>query len=243
MTVQLLVRYAVAASGTRRYGLKRFKFSYAKLLLATGGLIVLSQFADFLYAPVNQLLIKANLGTSALAIYAPTLHVDGALLLLVSGLGTLLLPLASLAKSEKRFDTLRSYYVWGTIGSFVMLATGAVVACSIDGWLFTRWLGDPFPATQAILPLVMIHTVVGGTASVGRAVLIGMGRIKAYAISTLIGGGVNVLLAMLLLNYTDLGLFGIIYATIFTVTARCLIWMPIYTLWVIRRGASLDRRA
>jgi hypothetical protein len=60
-----------------------------------------------------------------------------------------------------------------------------------------------------------------------------MGRFKAYALSAIIGGVANVVLAMVFLSTTSLGLRGIIYATIITVVARCLIWMPVYTLWSI----------
>ncbi len=238
-----VLRYFVARRNDWVYRSVRFNAKYAGLLLATGAVMVLAQLADFLYAPANQLLIKACLSTSDLAAYAPTLFIDGALLLMVSGLSMVLFPYAANAFHERKWADLRTYYLAGTLVSLLILAIGAIVVCLIDGWLFAKWFGDPLSDTQAILPWVMIHTAIGGSASIGRSVLLGMGRIKAYAISTIVGGLANVAIGVVLLMTTDLGLLAIIFATILTVTIRCLIWMPIYTLWVIRRGASLDRRA
>ena len=206
-----------------------------KLLLAGGSFVLLAQIADWLYAPANQILIDRFLGTSVVADYVPAIQVDGAMLLLASGLATVLFPYTATAFHHQKWNDLRIYYLFGTIFSLIILTIGAVVICLIDGWLFTKWFGDPLPATQAILPLVMIHTVAGGSASIGRSVLFGMGRIKPYAIAAIIGGIANVGLAILFLTTTDLGLKGIILATVITVTLRCLIWLPIYTMWSIRQ--------
>lgn len=237
------LRYFVARKNDRGYRAIRYNAKYAGFLLATGAMMILSQLSDFLYAPANQLLIKAYLSTSELATYAPTLFIDGALLLMVSGLATIVFPYAANAFHDRKWADLRTYYVGGTLVSLAILSVGAIGVCTIDGWLFTRWFGEPLIATQAILPWVMIHTVVGWSASIGRSVLLGIGKVKAYAISTIIGGLANVAIGVFLLKATDWGLYAIIYATILTVALRCLIWMPVYTLWVIRRGASLDRQA
>ena len=84
-----------------------------------------------------------------------------------------------------------------------------------------------------ILPLVLIHTVIGGTAGIGRATLLGMGRFRAYTASALIGGIANVLLALTFV-VLGFGLRGIAFATIIAVTARCAIWMPAYIIRATR---------
>lgn len=206
-----------------------------RLLLVGGAFVLLSQAADWLYAPANQILIDRFLGTAVVADYVPAIQVDGAMLLLVSGLATVVFPHTVTAFHRQRWNDLRLYYIAGTIFSLAVLSIGAVAVCLIDGWLFTKWFGDPLPATQAILPWVMVHTVVGGSASIGRSVLFGMGRVKPYAIGAIVGGAANVGLAVLFLTTTDLGLKGIILATIITVTIRCLVWLPVYVMWSIRQ--------
>ena len=96
--------------------------------------------------------------------------------------------------------------------------------------MFGLWLGSDLPDTRAILPLVLLHTVIGARAGVGRATLIAVGRAGAYAASVLVGGLVNVALS---LTFVALGwgLKGVILGTVISVSLRCLIWMP----WFVRR--------
>ena len=96
---------------------------------------------------------------------------------------------------------------------------------------------DPMRATQAILPLVLIHTIVGGSSAVGRSILLGMGRVRAFTVAVLIAGAANVLLSYIFVARLHLGIKGIIYGTLIAVIARCAIWMPWYILRVLRRGA------
>lgn len=206
----------------------------ARLLLGTGAILLLAQCADLLYAPANQFLIEHFLGTFALATYAPLLHIDAGLLLGVTGLANVLLPKSAIAHGAGDRATVRRYYLLGSLTSAALLAGGATVLCVLADPVFRLWFGNPLPATQAILPLVMIHTVIGGSAGVGRSILFGIGRHRAYTLAALIGGLTNVALALLLITHTSLGLKGIIYATILTVTARCLIWMPWYVLRSLR---------
>ena len=206
------------------------------LLLGTGGILLLAQIADLLYAPANQAIIKHYLSADALATYAPLLHIDAALLLGIGGLSNLLLPKSAIAHGAGDRATVRRYYELGTIVSVVFLAIGATLAWLFATPLFKAWFGNPLTATQAILPLVMIHTVIGGSASIGRSILFGIGQIKAYTIAAILGGVANVVLAILLVTQTKLGLKGIVLATIVTVTIRCAIWMPWYVLRALREG-------
>ena len=207
---------------------------YLVLLLRTGSVLMVAQIADLLYGPANQAMIQSYLSSYALATYAPLLHIDAALLLGVGGLATLLLPKTAVAMGERNPATVRRYYVNGTLASFILLAAGATAAWAFGPTLFKLWFNDPMPATVALLPLVMIHTVIGGSAGVGRSILFGLNRAKAYTAAALIGGVANVGLAILLVTHTSLGLKAIVLATIITVAVRCGIWMPWYILKTLR---------
>ena len=91
------------------------------------------------------------------------------------------------------------------------------------------------PLTREILPLVLIHTAVGGSAAVGRSILLAIGKAKPFTIAALVTGGCNVLLAYVFVTHFHLGLRGIVYATIIIVVARAGIWMPWYVLKTLRK--------
>jgi O-antigen/teichoic acid export membrane protein len=91
------------------------------------------------------------------------------------------------------------------------------------------------PATRAILPLVLLHTVLGGSSGVGRSVLLATGRVRAFTASVFIAGAANLVLGYALVRFAGWGLYGIVLATVIVVTARCVIWMPWYVLHTLSR--------
>lgn len=94
-----------------------------------------------------------------------------------------------------------------------------------------------------LLPLLLVHTVIGGASGVGRAVLLGMGRVRVFMKSSLIAGSANVVLGATLAGPVGWGLKGIVLATIIVVVARCAIWMPWYVLKMTNDENRLTNQA
>lgn len=233
--VLLITRYALLRFDTRHdetlKGVFRNRFQRFGViwkLMSFGMIVSIGQLADFLYAPTDLLLISHLLDLKAMSAYAPALQIDSGLLLLVGAIATTLLPKAASAFVMGRHDVIRKYYVRGTIVSFVLLAASAVLTYIMAPHILTLWLNDPMPATQAILPLVLIHTVVGGSSAVGRSILLGMGKVKPFTIAVLIAGVSNVVLSYCFVRFLGLGLNGIVLGTICAVVGRCAVWQPWY---------------
>lgn len=210
-------------------------------LLSFGLLVTVAQLADFLYAPTDYILINRLISVDAVAIYAPAVQIDAGLLLLVSALGAVLLPKAAIAHAAGQHDALRRYYVRGTLGSAALLLCAAALAYVLSPWIFRFWLGNPLPQTQAILPVVLINTVLGGSSGVGRAILLGIGKVKPFAVATLLAGAVNVVASYVFVRYAGLGLNGIIYGTVIAVVGRCLLWQPWYVMRTLERESQTTR--
>ncbi len=206
-------------------------------ILFYGAIITLGQLADYLYAPTDFILINHFFGPLEVANYAPAVQIDAGLLLLVTGLSTVILPRAALAHAGGDSHIVRRYYLKGTLVSagLLLLAGLAVWACA--PLLFRIWLGRDMPETRAILPLILIHTIVGGSSAVGRAILLGTGRAKAFTASVLIAGVGNVVLSYAFVKLGGMGLNGIVLGTI-VVVGRCGIWMPWY-VWRVTGGAGM----
>lgn len=210
------------------------QWRHLKPLLSTGLLITLAQLADYLYAPTDYILINHLLSTQDLANYAPALLIDGGLMLLVTGIATVLLPKAALAHAAGNRQTVRAYYLRGTLATAAMLLAAGLIAWLASPVLFNLWLGEPMPGTQAILPLVLVHTVLGGSSAVGRSILLGIGKAKPFTVAVLIAGVTNVVCSYVFVRYFHWGLRGIVLGTIVAVVARCGLWMPWYILRQLR---------
>jgi O-antigen/teichoic acid export membrane protein len=240
LAARYLAADAAVGKGILRAPRQALDAAIMRRLLGLGLLITIAQLADFLYAPTDYILINLLIDPTAVATYAPAVQIDAGLLLLVAGLANILLPKAAVAHTSGDLATVRRYYVRGTLASALLLTFAAALVWAISPILFKLWLGNSMRPTQIILPLVLIHTVVGGSSGVGRAILLGMGKVTPFTISVLAAGVANVILSYIFVRYLHLGLPGIIYGTIFAVVGRCGVWMPWYILY---RAARIPRTA
>lgn len=199
-------------------------------LLSFGLLVAAAQLADYLYAPTDYILINRLIGPDVVAVYAPAVQVDAGLLILVSGLSAVLLPKAALAHAGGSAKTVRRYYIRGTLASVAMLLPAAAVTWALAPWLFRLWLGNPMPVAQSVLPLILLHTVIGGSSAVGRSILLAVGRVRPFTIAVFIAGVTNVGCSYAFVRYLHWGLWGIVLGTTVAVVARCALWMPWYVL-------------
>jgi O-antigen/teichoic acid export membrane protein len=239
----LVSGYALAilrSYGTPSVNLKYLKTTslrFVRPLLATGLLITLAQLADYLYAPTDYILINRLLSPLDLAAYAPAIQIDAGLMILVTGLASVLLPKAALAHAAGDRRGVRRYYVRGTLASAAMLAIAAILVWIPSPLIFKIWFGNPMDTTRAVLPLVLCHTVIGGSSAVGRSILLALGRTRPFTVSALLAGLTNVAASYAFVRYLHLGLAGIVLGTIVAVVARCGIWMPWYILRELRERA------
>jgi O-antigen/teichoic acid export membrane protein len=141
-----------------------------------------------------------------------------------------MLPKAALAHAAGSARTVRTYYIRGTLASLALLAAASLCVWAAAPWILRIWLGNPMPGTQAILPLVLISTTLGGASAVGRSILLAVGKAKPFAISVLIAGVVNAVCSYIFVRYFHRGLQGILLGTVVAVVGRCVLWMPWYVL-------------
>ncbi|MGD0388747.1 MAG: MATE family efflux transporter [Tepidisphaeraceae bacterium] len=214
---------------------RRFDAKMVRRLLIFGGTVVAAQMADYLYAPTSNLLILYLIDQSTVAVYTAAVQIDGGALLLVGALASVLLPRSAMAYAAGDGHLVRRYYVRGTLATFFALLAAAPILWFLAPFLFKLWLGNPMAATCAILPMVLIHTVIGGSSAVGRSILLAIGKVRPFTASVLIAGVANVLLSYSFVRFGHLGLRGIVLGTIVAVTGRCAFWMPWYTLRILKR--------
>ncbi|MEM7806697.1 MAG: hypothetical protein AAF561_01130, partial [Planctomycetota bacterium] len=159
-------------------------------------------------------------------VYAPAVQIDAAILVLVSAVATVALPSAArLAAAGDMAGVWRGYLRGSLLAGGIATAI-ALPAWLLSPWVYTLWLGDDLPATRAILPLVLVHTILGSAAGVGRATLVAVGQAKSYAVVVLVGGLVNVGLSLLFVHL-GLGITGVVLGTVLSVGLRCLVALPI----------------
>ncbi len=210
-----------------------------RLLLGYGSMVVLAQLADYLYAPTDYILIDHLLTPLDIAHYAPALQIDAALLLLVAGVSSVLLPRAAVAHAQGDRAVVMRYYIRGTLASLVVLTVMSAAVWALAPWVFQVWLGDSMPETRKILPLLLICTTLGGSSGIGRSVLLAVGRVWPFTVSVLIAGVVNVVCSYVFVTRFHWGLAGIVMGTVVAVVGRCVVWMPWYVWKALSEGGGI----
>ncbi len=206
----------------------------ARHLLAFGVLLTVSQLSDFLYAPTDFLLINWYLTPAHTTDYSIAVQLDAGLLLITAAVANVLYPRASRAIATRDTATLRKYYLRGTMLTAALLIVASAVLVIVAPQLLKLWLRTDAPGARAILPLVLLHSIVGGSSAPARAILLAAGKAKVFAISAVIAGVLNVIVSFILVRYTSLELTGVVIGTITAVILRCVFFIPWYTLRVLK---------
>ena len=149
--------------------------------------------ADFLYAadglhPDQPLRLPGTV-----AVYAPAVQIDSGLLLVVGGHRGSAAPEAALAcgrGNNTLRPVLRSRHT-GRRRTFG--AGGGCRVCDLAVDLCRLARRSAAENSGVILPLVLAHTILGGSSGVGRSILLAMGKAKPFAITMLVAGVANVI--------------------------------------------------
>ena len=215
-------------------------------LLVLGGFVTLAQAADFLYAPIDYVLLNRFVEPLAVAAYAPAVQADAALLLLAGAAANVVLPRAARLDAAGDAAGVWRLYLRGTLATAGLLLVAAIAAWLAAPAVLRIWLGEAPAATLGVLPWVLASTVLGGAGAVGRGVLLGMGRARALAASVLVAGLLNAAASVALVTALGLGLRGVVYGTLLAAAGRAVVWQPWY-VWratrQTRRAAGLDKPA
>jgi membrane protein EpsK len=113
------------------------------------------------------------------------------------------------------------------IGIAMALPIG--ILCGLSEPFLRRWLGDEFAKLSLLMWLLVGHGIVNIVIRPLFLANTALNKVKFPAIATIIGGCVNLIGAIVLVQYTPLGLYGVAVATVFSLMGKNLIFQPIYS--------------
>jgi|KBSMisStaDraftv2_1062788.scaffolds.fasta_scaffold01241_4 O-antigen/teichoic acid export membrane protein len=160
---------------------------------------------------LNNIVVGAVLGTSAVAIYAVTLRLTEAQRNLSNQFNTLMFPVVVRYGAVNDPDALRRMLIEGTRLSLTLVCGLTVCLVGFARPLITRWMGPGFDG--AVTPLYVL--AVTGIVLIGQAplgnILLGTGRHRLVAFASLAEAIVNFVLSVILVR--RFGLLGVAFGT------------------------------
>jgi len=189
---------------------------------------------------LDNVVVGAALGTSAVAIYAVTLRLADYQRQLCNQFNSLLFPIVVRFGAAGRGEALREMLVEGTRIALTLVTGVTVCVMGFGGPLIVRWMGPAFEASVAPLyVLALTGVVLVGQGPLGN-ILLGTGRHRLVAFTSLGEAVANLALSVVLVHWY--GMLGVAIGTgVPVVIANLFILLPAACRQVGMRVAEFSR--
>ncbi|KQS30693.1 hypothetical protein ASG33_09890 [Dyadobacter sp. Leaf189] len=207
---------------------KLFDKSILQNLLSMGGWLVVIQLGNILFLQIDLLLINTMIGSAEAGKYGALLQWSNMIrtlsITLSGALGPLILKLYSMNKIEELIKLSKL----STKILSLSIAVIVSVLCLVSTQFLTLWIGPSFSQYGELFNLMLISLPINlgilPLFSINRA----YNKLRIPGLFTCFMGLVNLILAYCLVRFTDMGLYGIVIASIVVLTVKNFIFIPIY---------------
>ncbi len=218
---------------------RRFNWLTLREMGRMSAWIAINQVGALLYLSVSFIIINLFLGPEQCGRYAPVALWVTLLGALGGAISDIFTPIAFEYIARDRLDILVLQIRRSTkfLGLIMGLPVGLL--CGLAAPLLTRWLGPDFTDLWPLVWLLIAPWLVTITIRPMFAIRRGLDRVKVPSIVTLVGGGINVILSILLVRFTGMGIYGIAFSLSFCLTAQNLFFTPIYTAMITGKPKTM----
>jgi membrane protein EpsK len=181
------------------------------------------------FLQIDMLVANWYLGPKIAGEYSAVVQWSSLLRSFVGTITSVFAPMITILYAQHKMDDIVSYsnYAIKVTGLFMALPVGII--CGFGGDLLKLWLGKGFIQYGPLLTLMTFHLSVNLAVQSLFSLFTAVNRIKLPAFINLFMGATNFVLAILLTHTFSLGTYGIALAGAISLTAKNLIFTPIYS--------------
>jgi len=207
------------------------RFDLARLmeLLSSGIWNSVNFIGATLFLQIDLLVANWALGAKAAGEYSALLQLSNLLRGFVASVIVVFNPTMVDLYARKDIHGLVEYSNKAVKITGIMMALPVGLACGFGGQLLALWLGEGFRDYGFLFGLMTLHLSVNLSVQPLFGIFSAANRVKIPAIVTLAMGMVNFTLAVALSMALDMGAFGIVIAGMTVLTAKNLVFTPIYS--------------
>lgn len=207
---------------------KDFRKERLSALLSMGGWLVVIQLGSILFLQIDLLVVNKILGNEAAGRYSVILQWSNLIRTLSISLSGVLGPLILTLYARGEVQQMTKLTLLSNKALTLFITCIVASLCILSGDLLTVWVGEEFAKMKWLFLLVLLPLPI----NLGMQPLFSLNRaynkVKVPGIFTVLMGMLNLLLAIGLVKYTSLGLYGVAIASGFVLTTKNFIFMPIY---------------
>jgi O-antigen/teichoic acid export membrane protein len=219
-----------------RVSLSHFDWAALRGLTATGGWVVVNQLGAILYLQIDLLVANRLFGPYLAGRYAAVLQTALILRYIGGAASSVFVPTALVYYARHDHDGLVRYLRRAVkfIGLFVGLPIGLL--CGFARPVLRLWLGPEFESLSPLLVLMSFHLCLNLAINPLLALQLSADRMRTPGLVTLVMGLGNLALAVGLARYAGWGLYGIAAAGAVMLTAKNLLFTPLYAARIVGRA-------
>ena len=205
-------------------------------LTSFGTWIAVNQIGAVLYLVVDLLVVNRLFGPVAGGRYAAALQWSMLLRGLTGVVASVFGPTMLYIYARNDFDGLISYARRGMkfVGLAIALPTGLI--CGLSEPLLRTWLGPGFVSLAPLMFLLTLHLSGNLAVTPFFGIQTATNRVSVPGVVTLVMAAANVGLALLLAGRVGWGLYGVAAAGAIMLTARNLVFTPLYNAYCLGRS-------
>ncbi|QNL51570.1 oligosaccharide flippase family protein [Olivibacter sp. SDN3] len=197
-------------------------------LLSMGGWLVVIQLGSILFLQIDLIVVNKIMGNEAAGKYSVILQWSNLIRTLSISLSGVLGPLILTLYAKRQIEQMTKITLLSNKTLTLFITCMVATLCILSENLLSLWVGEEFAAMKWLFILVLlplpINLGIQPLFSLNRA----YNKVKVPGIFTVVMGVVNLLLAVYLVKYTSLGLYGVAIASGLVLTIKNFIFMPIY---------------
>jgi membrane protein EpsK len=218
---------------TLSINLRMFDWSILRQLTSTGGWVVVNHIGAILYMSIDLLVANRLLGAEATGRYAAIGQISVLIRTLGSTVAAVFNPTVLYYYARKDFDGLLLYLRRAVKCVGLMTALPIGLACGFSEPLLSLWLGKDFAELGLLLIVMTGHLSINVAILPLLGVQLATNRVRVPGLLTLVMGGFNLGLALLLAGPVNWGLYGIAAAGAIMLSLKNVLFTPIYAAHVL----------
>lgn len=216
---------------------ERFLFDREILMevLRSGVWVSVSKLAAILLALCGSYMSNIMIDPYHAGIYGSIVQLQSVLSMIVITVVNIYLPQIYRLYAAKHQRELIEYTKTAlkTLGCIIGIMVGGLIVFGNE--FMGLWITKEYLSYNGLI-IISVCYLGGYTSELMNQVLITVGQTRAPAISGIISGICNVLLAIVFISCFSMGIYGIAFAQLIVSVLRSIIWFPIYTAKVLETG-------
>jgi len=210
-----------------------FKINKLKEITSMGSWLLINQLGSILFLSIDLLVINYFFGPEATGDYSVVLQWSILIRSMAGVIASIFGPIIVISYAKKNFDEIVSYSKSAVKFMGILIAIPIGLLMGFSEALFSLWLGFEFVKLVPLLWLMLSHLVINLTVLPLFSINTAYNKVKVPALVSLGFGAINLLLAILLSIFSDLGIYGVALAGAIVLTAKNAVFTPIYAAYIL----------